>query len=513
MNTLLIYPFQIIEWNNKDEEPRMPLSITYLGAAVRKAGYPVSLLDLRVEQQKRKIRFNLPVSFEGDGAKLLTKMMEDKIVENNVEIVGINCLYSGLFPVVIHLAKQIKSLNPKIKVSIGGIHPTIYTKEILDQYNDIIDYIVIGEGESTFIKLMDCLSSNKLSAIPKLDGLAYHDGNETILNPVKGYIKDLDKIAFPAVDLLNIKDYYTDTKSWHNPKGIPIKTPVPLLSSRSCPKMCNFCSMHLVLGRKIRYRSARNVVDEMKMYVNEFGLNYFNITDDNLTISKKKLMELMNLIQKEKLDIQFSTENGVYLRTMDEEVIDAMSAGGLARLHLAFETGSDYIRNKVIGKGLDNKKIWEIRDILIKEKYNHIFLYGYFVIGFPEETEETLEETYHLITNFPLDNYSLFYAIPFPGTSLYDQCIRDKLFVDENYYDIDLLVNMVSVGQMVKGEPNIKPYNLDLKKLISFKEKTMNHLKAQRTNSTVPLSTPLRMGVGMGKPPLDNSYQKDYLTL
>lgn len=510
MNTLLIYPFQLIEWNNKDEEPRMPLSITYLGGAIRKAGYPVSLIDLRVEQQKRKIRFSMPFSFESSDAKLLTKMMEDKIIQGKIDVVGINCLYSGLFPVVIHLAKHIKSLNPKIKVLTGGIHPTIYYKEILKQYNDIIDYVVIGEGESTFIKLLDNFSNNKLSEISNIDGIAYHDGKETIVQPVKGYIEEMDEIAFPAVDLLNVEDYYTDTESWHNPKGIPIKTPVPILSSRSCPKMCNFCSMHLVLGRKIRFRSPENVVEEMKMYINDYGLNYFNITDDNLTINKKRLIKLMNLIQKENLDIQFSTENGVYLRTMDEEVMDAMSAGGLARLHLAFETGSDYIRNQVVGKGLDNKKIYQMRDVLLKEKYNHIFLYGYFVIGFPEETEDTLDETYQLITNFPLDNYSLFYAIPFPGTSLYDQCVRDKLFVDENFYKTDLLVDMVSVGQMVKGSPNIYPYNLDLQTLIKWKEKTMSHLKSQRDKSTAPTSTPLRMG--LNKITNDNFIpQKDYL--
>ena len=93
--------------------------------------------------------------------------------------------------------------------------------------------------------------------------------------------------------------YFIDTSGWHNPKGIPIKTPVPIITSRSCPKMCNFCSMHFVHGKKIRYRSPENVVEEMKMYINSYGLSYFNITDDNLTINKKRLIRLMDLIIKE----------------------------------------------------------------------------------------------------------------------------------------------------------------------------------------------------------------------
>lgn len=490
MNVLLVFPFSIIEWKNKYEEPRIPLNITYLGSAARKAKHKVKLVDLRVEQQKRN--FRVSDSFECDNVRFLTKIMEDKIVENNTDIVGINCLYSGLFPVVVHLAKHIKLLNPKIKVVIGGIHPTIYAKEILNQYKDIIDYVVIGEGESSFVKLLNCLAADDLSGISCIDGLGYLKNSQAVINPKSSYVENLDELPFPAVDLLNIEDYYTDTSGWHSPKGFDIKTPVPIITSRSCPNMCNFCSMHLVHGKKIRYRSVENAVEEIKMYINNYGLNYFNITDDNLTINKERVIKLMNLIVKEKLNIQFSTENGVYVNTLDEEVLDAMSNAGLARLHLAFETGSDYIRTKVIGKNLLNKKIDELKNILIKDKYNHIYLVGYFVIGFPEETEETLNETYKLITSFPLDNYSLFYAIPFPGTRLYNQCLRERLFTEKYFYDPDLLVKQVDVGQMVKGLPCIKPYNLELSQLVEFKEKASNYLKKKRGNSSVPMSSPLR---------------------
>jgi anaerobic magnesium-protoporphyrin IX monomethyl ester cyclase len=490
MNVLIVFPFSIIAWNNKYEEPRIPLNITYLASAARKAGHHVNLVDLRVEQQKRGL--DMPDSLECDDVKLLTKCMEDKIVENSIEVVGINCLYSGLFPAVVHLAKQIKTLNSNIKVVLGGIHPTIYTKEILNQYKEIIDYVIIGEGESSFVKLLDCLSTNEYSGIDNIDGLGYFKNEQARMNRKNNYIDNLDELPFPAVDLLNISDYFTDTSGWHSPKGFPIKTPVPIITSRSCPNMCNFCSMHFVHGKKIRYRSPENVIEEMKTYINRYGLNYFNITDDNLTIDRKRVIRLMDLIVKENLNIQFSTENGVYLNTLDEDVLDAMSRAGLVRLHLAFETGSDYIRTKVIGKHLYNKKIDELRNILSKDKYNHIYLYGYFVIGFPEETEETLEETYQLMTSFPLDNYSVFYATPYPGTKLYDQCLRERLFTEEYFYDADSLVNQVNVGQMVKGLPFVKPYNLEPSKLVDFKNKMLDYLKKKRSDSSVPMSSPLR---------------------
>ena len=491
MKVLLVFPFSIIEWNNKYEEPRIPLSITYLAAATRKAGHNVSLVDLRVEQQKRKLEVS--DSLECDDVNLLTKIMEDKITENDIEIVGINCLYSGLFPVVRHLANHIKLLNPNIKVVIGGIHPTIYASQILSQYKDIIDYVILGEGERSFVELVNSLAADKPQAISGIDGAGYFENNKAVVNPKTRFIENLDELTFPAVDLLNISDYFTDTTGWHSPKKIPIKTPVPILTSRSCPKMCNFCSMHLVHGKKIRFRSPENVIEEMKMYINKYGLTYFNITDDNLTLNKPRLIKLMNLIIKENLNIQFSTENGVYINNLDEEVLDAMTSAGLARLHLAFETGSDYLRNEVIGKNLYNKKINEVKDIIIKDKYNHVFLYGYFVIGLPEETEKTLNETYQLITSFPLDNYSLFYAVPIPGTRLYNQCLKDKLFIEDYFYHIDSLVSQGNVGQMVKGTPNIRPYNLEISKLIEFKEMALNYLKEKRSNSLLPMSSPLRL--------------------
>ena len=429
---------------------------------------------------------------ETDDVKLLTKLMERKIVENNIEIVGFNCLYSGLLPPIIHLAGHVKKLNSKIRIAVGGIHPTLFPKEILHQYRDCIDYAFIGEGEASLVRLLDCISTEALGELSSIDGLAFYKDDEVVVNPQINYIEELDDLAFPAVDLLNISDYFIDTSDWHSPKGMDVKTPVPVLTSRSCPLKCNFCSMHFVHGGKIRYRSVENVVEEIKMYVENYGLTYFNLTDDNLTINRKRLIKLCDLIVRENLNIQFSTENGVFLNTLNEEVLDAMSSAGLARLHLAFETGSDYLRNEVIGKHLYNKKIDELCDVFKKDKYSHIFLYGYFIIGLPEETEETLVETFQLITSFPLDNYSLFYPIPFPGTKLFKQCLEDKLFVQDHFYDVNMLVSQTNVGQMVTGDPFVQPYNLSIEKLIAFKEKGLKYLKDIRSNSSVPMSSPLR---------------------
>lgn len=491
MKLLLVFPFSIIEWNNKYEEPRIPLNITYLGAAARQAGHDVHLLDLRVEQQKRAYPVTTDLASPENTA--LTTLLIDTIQREGIEVVGLNCLYSGLFPVVAHLARRIKSIAPDVKIITGGIHPTIYSREILELCQGTIDYVVLGEGEETLVRLLGALETHDLAFIEHLDGLARLEEGQAVIQPKTRFIEDLDRLPFPAVDLLQVSDYFTDTSGWHSPKGLPIKTPVPVLTSRSCPCMCNFCSMHFVHGRKIRFRSPGNVLAELRMYQERYGLTYFNFTDDNLTLNKKRVLELMGMITEAGMNIQFSTENGVYVNSLDEEVLDAMSRAGLARLHLAFETGSEEMRTKVIGKNLTNAKIEEIRRILLQEKYNHIFLYGYFVIGFPEETEETLSETWRLITTFPLDNFSVFFATPFPGTRLFEQCLREKLFIDDFFYDPRLLATQVNVGQMVKGLPFIKPYRLDPARLVEFRQRALDFLRDKRSAHPGKPSSPLRM--------------------
>lgn len=489
MNVLLIYPYSQIEWNNKYEEPRIPMSITYLGAAIRESGHTVQLLDLRVLQQKREIAERL----DADDIQYLQGLLSKRLQSEKFDIVGINCLYSGLFPVVLELLKEIKKQSPSTYTVTGGIHPTIFPTEILSEYHSILDYIILGEGEAVWVELLDCLYKNDENRLSTIDGIAFYQDGKLVHNPKTKFVEDLDSIPFPAVDLLNIEDYFIDTSSWYSPKGIDIKTPVPVLTSRSCPNQCNFCSMHLVHGKRIRFRSPENVVEELKRYVNEYGLRYFNFTDDNLTLNKKRLLQMMNLIVRENLDISFSTENGVYIGSLDEEVLDAMTQAGLARIHLAFETGSEYIRNKVMGKHLSNGKIEEVQNLFLKSKYNSVYIYGYFIIGMPEETEDTLEETYQLIKRFPLDNFSLFYAIPLPGTRLYEQCYTDRLFLDKVFYDRNALSRSTAIGQMVKGEPIILPYQLDIPTLVSFKEKGMDYLDQIRNASPLPRNRPLRL--------------------
>jgi radical SAM superfamily enzyme YgiQ (UPF0313 family) len=234
------------------------------------------------------------------------------------------------------------------------------------------------------------------------------------------------------------------------------------------------------MGRGLRLRHPIKVVDEMENLYRQHNINYFGFLDDNLTLNKSHIMTLCNEIVKRGLNIQFESINGYNLASLDEEIIDAMAKAGCVYVILPIEHGSDYMREKVIGKRLSREKIFEVASLY--KKYN-LLTRGYFIMGFPEETPETLMETYTMIQNLQLDMNNVFNLIPFPGTKVFDQALRDNLLIG----DID--ASRLWTGQLGLHADNeqqfyIKPYTMTLEELSIFRKKfDMLRIFSQRVKS------------------------------
>ena len=252
MRVLLINPQTPNFIHNR--EYYLPPNILYIAGALRKASAEVNVLDLNVyksEEHKYPIRF-----CEG--------IIVDRINDFEPTLVGIGCLFSGQFPLLLKYSKRIRKEFENIWVVIGGIHPTLFPIEILRNCLSI-DYIILGKGETSSVQLVESLRRKDLDKLKVIDGFAFRRGDKVIVNSKTCFIADLDQIPFPAYDLIDLKDYYHDTSDWHNPRNLPINASIPILSSRSCPRRCNFCSMFRVMGPKWRGRSPENVVDEIEL--------------------------------------------------------------------------------------------------------------------------------------------------------------------------------------------------------------------------------------------------------
>ena len=226
---------------------------------------------------------------------------------------------------------------------------------------------------------------------------------------------------------------------------------------------CTFCDMYIVQGRKLRRRNAIKFVDELEYLVNECGQYFFTFMDDNLTVSNNHILEICIEITKRNLDIQFTTAGGLGMSSLKENVIEAMVEAGMTSALIAPEHGSDYIRDEVMKKHLNRNTIYEVVENLKKHR---VSLAGNWIMGFPEETNETMQEMLDMINDLKLDRNWVGTLIPFPGTPVFDQCVKDDLFIDS--IDLDNLYR--TPVRAHQSGVTIKPYNMTLEEVQRWRD-------------------------------------------
>jgi len=457
-NLILVYPPSL----TTDYAGDVSLALLYLAGAARDSGVcdHISIFD-----------FNVPI---GVGKTIENLIDTIDSLSEGITVVGINCLFSALFPSVREISTKIKEKFPGVKIVVGGMHPTLFAKEIINNCPDI-DAVAIGESDVDFPKLLRHFYEKE--SIEDLEGFCLCVDGKTITKPKTRYIHDLDALPRPGYEFYNFEDYAIGATLWKIPDGITV-SPVrlPLLTSRSCPNRCNFCSMRLVMGDKFRARSAENAFEEIKYLYDSYGVNHFQIMDDNLTINRERIIGICEMIVESGMKVYFDAPNGLFLKTLDEELLHLMRRAGFMFANLAVESGSDYIRNKIMVKNLSRE---QVIDAFKMCRAAGIKTQALFIIGMPEDTEETLKETAELIQKIDADAVSVFTATPFPGTRLFEQCVRDKLLIgsfgadelwtgeeDREHYKYDdfgkIGYNLyLNLGQHFF----IKPYNLSIEKL------------------------------------------------
>jgi anaerobic magnesium-protoporphyrin IX monomethyl ester cyclase len=363
---------------------QIPLGIYYLAAYLRQNGYVVYVTD-------------------AEALKLTEESIIREIRQIAPNYVGISST-TVAFHRALGIATIIKEIFPNMPVVLGGPHVTSNVEHALSF--SAFDYGVIGEGEATALELFNVLANKGL--IGEIKGIAYRDNNGNVtINPKREFINDLDMLPFPAYDLIRDIDIYTPPPS--NYKTLPV---VNIITSRGCPNLCTFCDRN-VFGRKYRERSAQNVFEEIKYLHEKYHIREIAFVDDTFLINKKRIHELFDLLNKEGL--HFSWTCMARINNVTFEFLQFLGNNGCWNIAFGIESGDESILN-VIKKNISIENVRKVIDWCYKLK---IKTKGFFIVGHPQETVETINKTIRLACSLKLDAVVVTINTPIPGSQQY----------------------------------------------------------------------------------------------
>ncbi|TXT66729.1 MAG: Methyltransferase [Promethearchaeota archaeon] len=396
----------IIERRDENSGAYPPLGILSIIASLKQAGYHNSVL------------------FDQHATKIQTKHLLSKIKELDPSVIGFNSLTDISMALrSVYIAQKIKRWNPNIKICFGNYHATFNHDRILKKY-PFIDICVRGEGERTFLELIEKIENQK--DLTDIGGITYRDGDGKIrINKDRPLIEALDELPFPDRTALG------DVKYSQNYGGINADYGnfTTIQTSRGCTFNCAFCCQARISHQKWRNKSIDRVIEELH-YLEELGYTNLFFVDDNFSNNPKRTIELCKAIRKNRLDFVWLTEQRVDLVRRD--MIQEMRNAGCRTISLGIESANqrilDYFNKKI------TPKMAQDAARLVK-KAGIDFIMGTFLIGAPSETlqeiKNTLSFAHQLNIDFP--QFHIFGAIP--GTDVWKRLVEEEKIDPEKYWE------------------------------------------------------------------------------
>ncbi|MBN1871172.1 MAG: radical SAM protein [Candidatus Omnitrophica bacterium] len=392
-----------------------PLGVSYIAAVLEKE-HNVRIIDALAEGWR---------NLERVGRRYRVGLSDDEIRERIEEakpdILGISIPFSANSMNGFNVASIAKDISRDIITVMGGTHPTVRPSETLRDSN--VDFIVRGEGEESITELVDILKERFSERLRYIKGIGYKERGRCIINDARDYIEDLDRIPFPARHLLPMEEYFSAQKAGYGSRKINTFNErwSDVITTRGCPYDCNFCSIHLSMGRCFRMRSAEHIGREIEHLIDAYGVKHINFEDDNLTLNRKHAEAIFDLMIEKGFDISWSAPNGIRADAIDENLVHKMKRSGCRRVFVAPESGNPDVVRNIIGKHLDLEKIEEAVKLFRRQG---IIVDGSFVIGLIGETKADIWKTIFYALKLKLmgmDTAGIHIATPYYGTRLYDE--------------------------------------------------------------------------------------------
>jgi anaerobic magnesium-protoporphyrin IX monomethyl ester cyclase len=381
MKILLIYPYWLEKRADIQDVVVPPIGLYYVGSVLKENHYDVEILNwCRMNETPEAIK--------------------NILLEKKPDIIGFSILQANRWG-GIEIAKIAKQIHPQVKIVFGGTTPTFLWKHFLTHFPDI-DFVVIGEGEYTFLNLVTCLEHNKEHHIEDIRGIAFRKDGKVVRTAPAEPIQHIDALPVPA-------KYF---EYQH------------LSLTRGCPGKCRFCGSPKFWGAKVRFHSVEYFVDELERLYKK-GINFFYFSDDTFSLDKNRVIGICQKILEKGLNITWVAISRV--NYMSEDILFWMRKAGCIQISYGVESGSKKIR-RLLNKKITNDEIQKAFALTLK---CGILPRAYFIYGCPGETHRTISETIDLIKKIKPLVIHFFILSLFPGTRLYEEYKKKMKVTDD----------------------------------------------------------------------------------
>lgn len=341
--------------------------------------------------------------FDAYAYNLTPKKILQYVCQQQPDVIGLTLYTVGLGQTLAFVS-QLKKLLPAVKIVVGGPHVTAESRALLTHNKDI-DVGIIGEGEESFVELIEALEEGE--GFKEIDGIIYRDTTgEVIANRARSPIDDLDTLPFADWESLPMEKYW----SGHTIK----KNYVNLVVNRGCAYSCIFCGSKITLGRRVRQRSIESIMAELEHLQKRHHVRQIMFSDSTFNLDDKWLTSFCQRLLSSSLS--FSWECNIRGNLLKRETLRLMKKAGCFHLFMGVESADNEMLKRM-HKGETIEQLQKAIEILDQEKMRAS--YG-FIMGLPGETEESLQKTIDFVKKLNRRGiYSCSLATPYPGTPFY----------------------------------------------------------------------------------------------
>jgi len=388
-----------------------PYSLCMGAAILEKKGIKVKLSDCVVEE----------IGF---------KKLKKNIIDFKPNVIVINtstpCIESDL-----KVAKIAKEVDENIVTLAIGIHVSEMPEDSF-KMQPKLDLIIRNEIEATISELFDFKVDLK-----DIKGISFKDSEKAHNNPQRAFIHDLDALPFPAWNHLDFKNY---TLPFY---GRPF---LLLATARGCPYKCTFCMAKPYYGKSLRYRSPKNVVDEMEFVVKNYNVKDFLMWTEGFTMNNDYAIEICKEIIKRDLKVGWACNSRV--DTVNDELMSYIKKAGCWMVGYGVESGNQEILDHV-KKGIT---IEQVKNAAKLTKKYGMEATAHCMVGFPGETKETVKETVKLVKDLDFDFAQFYCAVPMPWTEMYQEAEARGYITSRDWEKYEQNFSVMKTGHLEPKE-------------------------------------------------------------